>query len=79
MAERIESLPPVKGRPLIYPWSEWMDGSAWRITHGEDFHVSAATMAQLVRQRGLRHGVSVSARLSGDESVEFQFERKASG
>lgn len=73
MAERIGNLPPRRlGRPAIYPWAEWMDGSAWRINRGEDFEVSAETMAQLVRERGRRHGVEVSAYPEND-SVAFQF------
>jgi hypothetical protein len=74
MAERIDALGPVKGgRPPLYPWDEWMDGSAWRIRRGDDFLVSAYSMAAQLRIRGNNCGVGVSARVADKDTVEFQF------
>jgi hypothetical protein len=73
MAERIDALGPVRGRPQLYPWDEWMDGSAWRIRRGDDFLVSATSMAAQLRIRGNRLGVDVSARVVDEDTVEFQF------
>jgi hypothetical protein len=72
MAERITTFAPLRGRRPIYPWAEWMDGSAWRITRGEDFTVSPESMAQHIRERGRRYDVEVTAYLDGD-AVEFKF------
>lgn len=73
MAERIDNLTPLRGRRSIYPWDEWMDGSAWRIRRGEDFEVSAESMAQHIRNRARDGGMSAHARLTDDgEAVEFQ-------
>lgn len=75
MAERIESIAVArKGRPPIYPWSEWMDGSAWRIRRGKDFSVLPDNMARGVRQRARRYGVPVVVTVDNAAgSVEFQF------
>jgi hypothetical protein len=76
VAERISSLSPSRsGRPL-YPWAEWMDGSAWRIRRGEDFVPPALSMATTLRSQAHRRGVSVTVRLDGD-TVEFQFGPRA--
>jgi hypothetical protein len=50
-----------------------MDGCAWRIRRGEDFEVSAESMAQHIRNRARGRGMSAHARLTDDgEGVEFQ-------
>lgn len=72
MGERIESFETRQGRPAIYPWNEWTDGSAWRIRRGRDFEIEPALMAQAIRVHGRRNGVPASASVDG-ECVEFQF------
>lgn len=75
MAERIASLGPVRvGSTPLYPWDEWMDGSAWRIRRGEDFAVPVKSMASMIRIRGNQFGVGASARIVDENTVEFQFE-----
>lgn len=76
MAERIDNLTRRAGRPALYPWVEWMDGSAWRISQGKDFTVSPESMAQNIRERGRRYGIEVTAYPDG-AAVEFQFKTKA--
>jgi hypothetical protein len=81
MAERIEALSPsARGAAPKYPWSEWTDGSAWRIVRGIDYDIPSASMAALIRQHAHRYGLSVSAVLPrGDvEAVEFQFSPRKS-
>lgn len=73
MAERIDNLTPFRGRRAMYPWEQWMDGSAWRIRRGEDFQVSAESMAQHIRNRARDRGMSAHARLTDDgDGVDFQ-------
>lgn len=73
MAERISNLTPTVGRRSMYPWEQWMDGSAWRIRRGEDFDVSPETMAQHVRNTMRARGLEGHARLTPDgEGVELQ-------
>lgn len=79
MAERIDTFskpPRTGGRPALYPWPEWMDGSTWRIVQGEDFKVPATSMAQTIRVTAWRRGVPVRVFVHGD-SVEFQFTPQA--
>lgn len=74
MAERITELSPRRGgRPPLYPWDEWMDGHAWRITRPADFETPAKSMATTLYVHAARKGVSVSVRILGDDAVEFQF------
>lgn len=76
MAERIDNLSPV-ARQRIYPWAEWLDGSAWRIRRGEDFEVTGDSMATMIRLRASREGGSASCRVVDDGStVEFRFDRE---
>lgn len=73
MAERISDLIPSRGRRPMYPWDEWMDGTARRIRRGEDFEVSAESMAQHIRNTMRTRGLDGHARLSADgQGVDFQ-------
>lgn len=74
MAERISSLSPRRvGRPALYPWSEWTDGSVWRIARGVDFSVAPSGMVKNLYSRAFRQGLSVEARIVDGDTVEFQF------
>ena len=72
MAERISDITPLRGRPAMYPWEQWLDGSAWRITRGSDFDISPVSMAAIIRQRAERAGLSATCRRVGDDALEFQ-------
>lgn len=73
MAERIDKFSPRRiGRPALYPWDEWTDGCAWRITRGSDFEIPTKSMVVNLHSTAARRGLSVSARVDGD-AVEFQF------
>jgi hypothetical protein len=71
VAERIDNLD--RSRPTLYPWRRWLDGSAWRIRRGDDFEVSAESMAAQIRMRAVRDGLRVFTRCPDCETVEFQF------
>jgi hypothetical protein len=76
MAERITAIAernPSRGRPPIYPWDEWTDGSAWRIRRDEDFEVSARVMQGIVRDYARRKTLVVRTVVPDEETVEFQF------
>lgn len=72
MAERIDQVTPLRGRPAIYPWELWLDGSAWRITRGTDFKIPPLSMAAIIRQAAQRQGMTATCRHVGDETIEFQ-------
>jgi hypothetical protein len=58
MAERISDaeLPPAPGK---YPWDEWLDGSTWKLTPGEDFTIPAGNMTSQAHQAARTRGGSV--------------------
>lgn len=74
MAERLESFQFVGvGRPM-YPWTEWMDGSIWRIRRGVDFTCSIPSMRSSLIQRARRYGVKVRTTAeAGSDLIVFQF------
>jgi hypothetical protein len=73
VAERITHFSPRRvGRPALYPWDEWMDGSAWRITRSVDFEITPKSMATTLYAHAARQGRSVKVLIDGD-AVEFQF------
>lgn len=72
MAERIDDISPLRGRPAIYPWSQWLDGSAWRIHRGTDYEVASTSMTAIIRQAAERAGLTVTCRRVGDEAIDFQ-------
>jgi hypothetical protein len=72
MAERISDIEPHRGRPAIYPWEEWLDGSSWRITRGADFDISPVSMAAIIRQRAERAGLTATCRREGDDAIVFK-------
>lgn len=76
MAERIPSFTIEKHRVAKYPWSEWMDGSIWRIKQGEDFESKAISMVGTMYGKAKRNGYKLSVAHNGT-TVEFRFKRKA--
>ena len=69
MAEKIEELPMIAnggGRPAKYPWAEWLDGSAWKLTRGVDFEPTVATMRQRVLAQAQAQHLKATTRTNGD-------------
>lgn len=71
MAERLTSLD--RSRRTVYPWRRWTDCAPWRIRRGEDFEVSAESMAAQIRMRAAREGLTVFTRCVDVDTVDFQF------
>jgi hypothetical protein len=73
MAKRLDTpLILSSGRRRLYPWSEWIDGSAWRLERGTDFDCEPTSMASQIRDYASRHGLLAVARVDGDV-VDFMF------
>jgi hypothetical protein len=66
MAEVVDSIPPRKNGKEKYPWEQWFDGRAWRITRGTDFDVEVAVMRQNIWQAARTRGLAVETRRYGD-------------
>jgi hypothetical protein len=70
MAEIIEAYSfPAKGHRSMYPWDEWLDGQARKLTRPFDFKGSARCLqtnaARVARERGLR----IQTRIPDDNTV----------
>lgn len=66
MAERVEEMPPRRAGAAKYPWEEWMDGSVWKLTQGEDFPNAARSFRQAVYAAAkIRGGVAECREVRG--------------
>jgi hypothetical protein len=45
-----------------YPWDEWLDGDAWRLVQGEDFHPHPLMMERIIRTRATGRSAKVRVR-----------------
>lgn len=79
MAQRLEiqNLPSTVGRPQKYPWSDWSDGTAWRIVEGEDYE-REQTMKNVLRVYASAHGYYVTVAVNEPGTIDFQFTKKNS-
>ena len=75
MARRLDQFPRVKGNAK-YPWDEWLDGSPWQLTPGEDFKAKVPTVLASARAQAKRRGGRVRTRtlMNGErETLVLQF------
>lgn len=75
MAERLDEWPEEFSRYTArYPWTEWMDGKVWKITHGEDFQCEIENMRQNIYSKAFSNGMKArtTTRLA-DGVIVFQF------
>lgn len=76
MAEKIESLP--EGRTGSHAvQDEWLDGSAWNLTQGEDYKRSTSAMRAALSTAGRARGLRLRSRRGvaedGRETIAVQF------
>ncbi len=78
MAKRIEesTLRSQLGRPAIYTWEDWTDGTVWRVYEGEDY-VKAETLKGSLRNYATKNGYRLRT-ISGDTFFDFQFTKRNS-
>ena len=56
MAKRLRSFTFTRGRPGLYRWDEWLDGSPWLLTPGVDYSNRSSvkrTAYNVAKRRGL--------------------------
>ncbi len=46
-----------RGRPALYPWDLWMDGTKHELHQGRDFQVEVRTMQIMIRNEAKRRGL----------------------
>ncbi len=52
-----------------YPWEEWLDGSIWRLSKGEDFQCEPATFRSSAISKAKRLGINLKSSVAGDQVV----------
>lgn len=62
MAEIIDNFKSNRGRPNLYPWSEWSDGQSRRLTQGIDFFSSLPSMRTQIHRRAKQLGLRAHVR-----------------
>ncbi len=51
-----------------YPWGQWLDGSIWELTHGEDFNGKPNTFRANARVQAKKRGGTIRARVVRDRN-----------
>lgn len=66
MAEQLDTFDfPGPGRRSLYPWDEWLNGSVWRLTAGEDFTTTPKAFMRAANAAGARRGLAVQSTTAG--------------
>jgi hypothetical protein len=47
------------GRQGVHKWSEWLDGSVWKLKRGEDFQSKPTSMRQQIKSAARDRGLEV--------------------
>jgi hypothetical protein len=78
MATRLESFCFIGPRKRRYPFDEWMDGSIWQITRGEDFTCQPHYIVARLKELGVgKYRLNLSYPVDGDADViVFQFVKR---
>jgi hypothetical protein len=61
-----------RGRPDMYPWDEWFDGSIWKLTRGEDFDATTNSMRMMTYKNGERRGIKVKTSIQDENTLLIQ-------
>jgi hypothetical protein len=70
VAHKIDAFPGARDQS-VYPWDEWLDGSVWELTPGEDFLGQPSTFrASAVAQAARRDGKVRTRKLTTDDGGE---------
>jgi hypothetical protein len=79
MARKLDQFP--LSNAARYPWDEYLDGSVWELTRGEDFDCSLRSIQGAARNQASRRNGSLRMRTrranDGREVVVMQFVRSA--
>lgn len=54
-----------------YPWEEWLNGSIWSITRGEDFATSPTSMRTMIYTRAAHAGLTAEVHMIDENTLEF--------
>jgi len=65
MAKKVKGFPTLQ-RGSRYPWGEWLDGSVWMLTQGEDFSGTAEHFRAHVYSAAKVRGLAAKTSRTGD-------------
>lgn len=63
------------GRPTLYPWDEWTDGTARLAVKDEDFKIKSTSFRSTLRSTATHRGLKVRTRMHVN-GIVFQFSDK---
>lgn len=69
MAEKLDAFPEVTQRSAL-PLDEWLDGSAWKLTKGEDFEGSTTSVRSALSTGAKARGLKLRTRSRKEDDVE---------
>ena len=64
MAKRLHEFPQTRS---AYPWDEYLDGSPWELTHGEDFTSKLSTFRMNAKVQAEKRGGKLRTSLQRGE------------
>lgn len=77
MAKKLRRMPDKSvGRPALYDWGRFLDGSAWELVKGKDFDGEPDSFRGTVYSAAARAGLAVTVIVTGD-TVTIQARGKA--
>lgn len=92
MADRVEGHTFVRRPRTRYPWTEWTDGSQWKIVQGKDYQIKTANMQVSLHGYAKAHNLTVRSNsfkeritdpethwIVNQEGLVFQFGPKSEG
>lgn len=62
MAKQVAELAPRKGRPQTYKWDQYLDGTAWELTRGEDYTSQSRSFLSQARKAAADRGMKLVTR-----------------
>lgn len=69
MAQKLDEFPGGPGKSK-YPWHEWLDGSPWLLTHGEDYFTNTASFRATASRAAREEGKQLRTRLVKDKGQD---------
>jgi hypothetical protein len=76
MAEKLEAYEFTRGRPTVYRWDEWFDGSIWRLERSVDFPgATASSFRVTVYNNAAKRNIQVKAYMESDDVLVIQAQR----
>ena len=78
MAKKLDSFPETaRVSQDKYPWGDWLDGSIWELTMGEDFHIKPESFKTGAQQKARDRNGRLRVARPSENVLVIQFIRTA--